>query len=92
MCIKSNLWQCRRKFSSSSFAIPQEQKGLKQSKLCRKLCAFSALNLKRMYKLNQMCKCPIGTSLHGCAPPIEKQFRTFAESSLAINSLIVGVL
>ena len=32
MSIKSNLWQCRRKCSLSSFAIPPEKKGLKQSK------------------------------------------------------------
>ena len=29
MRIKSNLWQCRRKCSLSSFAIPQEQERLK---------------------------------------------------------------
>ena len=45
--ISSYNGQCRRKCSLSSFAVPQMQKGLKQSKLCLNLCSFSALNCKR---------------------------------------------
>ena len=40
--------QCRRKCSLSSFALPQSQIGLKQSKLCRNLCSFRSLNLTRL--------------------------------------------
>ena len=38
--------QCRRKCSLSSFAVPQMQKGLYQSKLCLNFSSFSALNCK----------------------------------------------
>ena len=47
--IMSCKGQCRRKCSLSSFAFPQSQIGLKQSKLCRNLCSFRSLNLTRSF-------------------------------------------